>query len=1062
MSTTDDPAREPLPDDEDAAASAESVQEIYAALSPEALEREIGAPSAPVVDDALLTAQRVHVVLVAHDGERWLPQTLESLGRVDAVLESVVAVDTGSRDATAQILAGSTMVTDVVEAERTTGFPAAVSTGSARLPRGDEPASEWVWVLHDDCAPEPTCLRELLGAALAYDAAVVGPKVVDWAGTRLLLELGVSITGSGRRYTGIEPREYDQGQHDDRRDVLAVGTAGMLVRRDAWDALHGLDPQIDLFRDDVDLGWRARLAGYRVVVEPRAVVRHAAAAATGRRRPDASRHRAALTDRRNAVHVLMANASRLGVAFVLARTIVGTMLRAFGFVIGKVPALAADELVAVAGALRPSRLRAARRWRSGSPRTGSVAGLRPTLGTQLRHALENAGMLLAGGSGHDIGGGRRRAVTIADAEGEQGRAEQVASLVTRRAHYPGLWLVLVTAVVTVVGARQVLFAGDLFGGALLPAPRSGRDWWTASFAGWHPVGLGSAAPAPPYLPVLAAMSAPLLGNASLLVSVLLIGAVPASVATSWWALRGVVASTWVRSWAALSYGTVVLATGVVAAGRVGTAVVAAVAPLVVRLVSRALMADAPLRRAWAAGLGVAVAAVFAPVVWVVVGVAGALAALAWSRSLGTALRWSVVVAVPPLLALPWLPELFRRPQLLVTEAGLTGQGGELSDPSLPSWAPVLLAPGGPGSVEAGVLAGLVVLAVAALLVSGSRAVRGAWMLLLAAVGAGIVTSRVTVGTPEGEALAAGWPGPAVVLAGAGAVLATAVAAPTLWAAATRVVRLVGGGLAILTTLAALALGLTGSLVDPLERADPVVLPVYVAEEAAGPDRISTLVLSLDGSGPSASVRFTVLRDDVPRLGDAEVLDPSGDVLLAPLVSDVVAGRGEFSAVRLADAGIRYVLVPPPGDPVLVEALDGQPGLLRASAPLGGAVWRVDAPSARVRLIAGADGQVTTVPSGPIEVETSIDASGATAVHLAELAEAGWKASLDGVELTPTTHGEGLQAFTLPRGSGELRIWFDSPTRSRLLVGQAVAVAVVVVLMLPPARRRRDTLVGGAP
>ena len=79
------------------------------------------------------------------------------------------------------------------------------------------------------------------------------------------------------------------------------------------------------------------------------------------------------------VPVLLANASRLGFVVVLARTIIEAMLRALGFVIGKVPALAADELVAVAGALRPSQLLVARRWRAASGRTGSVAGLRPTI-----------------------------------------------------------------------------------------------------------------------------------------------------------------------------------------------------------------------------------------------------------------------------------------------------------------------------------------------------------------------------------------------------------------------------------------------------------------------------------------------------------------------------------------------------------------------------------------------------------------------------------------------------------------------------------------------------------
>jgi hypothetical protein len=237
--------------------------------------------------------------------------------------------------------------------------------------------------------------------------------------------------------------------------------------------------------------------------------------------------------------------------------------------------------------------------------------------------------------------------------------------------------------------------------------------------------------------------------------------------------------------------------------------------------------------------------------------------------------------------------------------------------------------------------------------------------------------------------------------------------------------------------------------------------VYLADEASGPDRVSTLVLTGTGSGGSTSVRFSVLRTAGPRLGDAEVLDPDGGRLLEPVVSDVVAGRGESSAARLADFGIRYVLVPPPATASLVEALDGQAGLVRASAPVGGAVWRVDAPTARVRLVGTATSgePPTTVPSGPVEASATIDVPTATRVLLAELADAGWVATLDGVPLAPTTHAGGLQAFVLPQGTGTLRLTYDNPERSRLLLAEGVAAAVALVLMLPPARRRRDALVG---
>ena len=59
-----------------------------------------------------------------------------------------------------------------------------------------------------------------------------------------------------------------------RCDVLAVGSAGMLVRREVWDALGGFDADYVAYCEDVYLSLRAWQAGYRVVHEPEAVVLH--------------------------------------------------------------------------------------------------------------------------------------------------------------------------------------------------------------------------------------------------------------------------------------------------------------------------------------------------------------------------------------------------------------------------------------------------------------------------------------------------------------------------------------------------------------------------------------------------------------------------------------------------------------------------------------------------------------------------------------------------------------------------------------------------------------------
>ena len=137
-------------------------------------------------------------------------------------------------------------------------------------------ASEpWWWILHDDCAPEPECLSELVQAGLVgKTVGAVGVKQLSWDGSRLL-ELGIFATASARRLERIGDEEIDQGQYDGTTDVLGVGTAGMFLRAEAYDTIGGFDPALGPFGDGLDMGRRLHLAGYRVIVAPRARVRHA-------------------------------------------------------------------------------------------------------------------------------------------------------------------------------------------------------------------------------------------------------------------------------------------------------------------------------------------------------------------------------------------------------------------------------------------------------------------------------------------------------------------------------------------------------------------------------------------------------------------------------------------------------------------------------------------------------------------------------------------------------------------------------------------------------------------
>jgi GT2 family glycosyltransferase len=201
----------------------------------------------------------VTAIVVSHDGSRWLGETLEALLRQTRPVDRVVGVDNGSRDGSAALLTDALGSRAVLTLPRSTGFGEAVAEVLDRLGPGG--GREWIWLLHDDCAPDVHALRLLLEAADEDPkAAVLGPKLRDWLDRRLLLEVGVTVDRTGRRDTGLEAREFDQGQYDGTRDVLSVSTAGMLIRRDVWEEVGGLDPALPLFRDDLDLCWRVRTA----------------------------------------------------------------------------------------------------------------------------------------------------------------------------------------------------------------------------------------------------------------------------------------------------------------------------------------------------------------------------------------------------------------------------------------------------------------------------------------------------------------------------------------------------------------------------------------------------------------------------------------------------------------------------------------------------------------------------------------------------------------------------------------------------------------------------------
>ncbi|MGW5636001.1 glycosyltransferase family 2 protein [Streptomyces sp. NPDC003832] len=1039
----------------------------------------------------------VTAVLVTHDGARWLPDALAGLIGQDRPVQSVVAADTGSADDSAQLVTEALGADSVLHLARRTGFGQAVEEAARtapvltpddlpylRRPSGWDPVTrswrddaydmpelphgepvQWLWLLHDDCAPEPDALAQLLRVVEnelelgREDVAVVGPKLRGWYDRRQLLEVGVSIAHSGRRWTGLDRREQDQGQHDHVRSVLSVSTAGMLIRRDVFEQLGGFDRRLPLMRDDVDLCWRAQSAGHRVLIAPEAVVRHAEAASRERRAVDcagrttASPHK---VDKAGAVYTLLVNSRSAVLPWVLLRLVLGTLLRTVAYLVGKVPGQAVDEIRGLLGVLlRPERIIAGRRGR-GRPVVDKdeMRPLFPPPGATVRATVEQAAGSLFGSSDTETtsGAGRHGGGIESGPGGDDAdflEIEQFARL-KRIARKPGPVLFLALLLVSLVACRELLGGGALAGGALLPAPAEAGELWSRYLDSWHPVGAGGTAAAPPYLAIVALLASLLLGSTGLAVTVLLVCSVPLAGLTAYFASRPLVESRLLRAWAAIAYAFLPAATGALAGGRIGTAVLAVLLPLLARAgVAASGLANTggargSWRATWAYALLLTVTTAFTPIVWPIALLLG-LAVLAVRRAdiVAHGLRFLAQLGVPLLVLAPWSLTLL--PFGFFDEPGL--EYGSSAASALDLLGAV---PGGPGTVSGLMLIGVVLAALAALLRSERQfGIWAAWTVALV----GLVLAVLSNGST--------WAGPATLVYGI-ALLAAAVLGAD--GARSRVAEQSFGWrqpVAALIAFAAAAgplLLAAGWMIrgadGPVERRDPVQVPAFVAEESGSRDQARTLVLDSDSA---AHVSYTLVRGSGARLGDAELASVAGaNSGLDKVVANLVAGSGADQADQLGQFAVAYVLVHKGAPREVTRVLDATPGLNRLSQQHGSALWRVDQEVARATIVTGS-GEPQTVAAGPVEIHTEIPAgSDGRTLRLADTADAGWTATLDGKPLTRTTVDGWAQGFELPAAGGRLDVTFeDSFGHTAWLWAQGSLAVVLVVLALPGRRRDVD-------
>ncbi len=215
----------------------------------------------------------VAIILVTYDGGQYLDRLYTSLRRLRYPRErySLLVVDNGLDRAALQWFTEHAPDVRVLVPGENTGYAGGAALGMLAALAG---GADYVGVVTQDTVLDSEWLRELVSVAEGYpNAGAIQPKILrlDKGGRAVIHTWGNQLHFLGVGYVGGD------GQPDRTLEVQSIpyaSGAGVLYRASALRDVGVFDPALFMYHEDSDLSWRLRLAGWEVLLAPRAVMYH--------------------------------------------------------------------------------------------------------------------------------------------------------------------------------------------------------------------------------------------------------------------------------------------------------------------------------------------------------------------------------------------------------------------------------------------------------------------------------------------------------------------------------------------------------------------------------------------------------------------------------------------------------------------------------------------------------------------------------------------------------------------------------------------------------------------
>lgn len=221
---------------------------------------------------------KVSVVTPNYNGKDFLYAYFESLIKNSNEIGEVIIVDNGSRDGSQEFIRNYREKVDfpivLIENSQNLGFAEAVNQGISKA------RYDYIFSLNNDTVVEKSAILELLNLLNTEERIFsVSSKMVQFNNPELIDDAGDDYTLLA--YTKKRGNNQNLNKFIEVSEVFSSCAGAALYRKDLLEELGGFDSEFFAYMEDVDLGYRARINGYKNLFCPNAIVYHMGSATTG-------------------------------------------------------------------------------------------------------------------------------------------------------------------------------------------------------------------------------------------------------------------------------------------------------------------------------------------------------------------------------------------------------------------------------------------------------------------------------------------------------------------------------------------------------------------------------------------------------------------------------------------------------------------------------------------------------------------------------------------------------------------------------------------------------------